>query len=204
MYLPIFSTAFLEYNDYNIFTVDWSELAAVPWYNTAAKNTKHVSKHLARFIDHLTTSTDARTEDFHLIGFSLGAHVVGLTNNELKYGKVKHITGKRQRIRVAHRNGTGTTRVYESWNVKFSNFLKKCPSIKKKKKCLFQGLDPAEVLFSSSGPDERLDHSQAKLVDVVHTSGGFLGFKERIGHRDFYPNGGAWPQPGCKIDYAGR
>lgn len=66
----------------------------------------------------------------------------------------------------------------------------------------FSGLDPAEVLFSSSGPEERLDYSQAKLVDVVHTSGGFLGFKKRLGHRDFYPNGGAWPQPGCKIDYA--
>lgn len=84
----------MNYNDYNIFTVDWSELAAVPWYNSAAKNTKHVSKHLASFIDHLTSSTDARTDDFHLIGFSLGAHVVGLTNNELKSGKVKHITGK--------------------------------------------------------------------------------------------------------------
>jgi hypothetical protein len=68
----------------------------------------------------------------------------------------------------------------------------------------FLGLDPAGVLFSSSGPEERLDSSQAKLVDVVHTSGGFLGFKKRIGHRDFYPNGGAWPQPGCKIDYAGN
>lgn len=89
LYIP----AFLNYNDYNIFTVDWSELASVPWYNTAAKNTKHVSKHLAFFIDHLTSSTDARTDDFHLIGFSLGAHVVGLTNNELKSGKIKHITG---------------------------------------------------------------------------------------------------------------
>jgi len=57
-------------------------------------------------------------------------------------------------------------------------------------------------LFSSSGPDERLDYSQAKLVDVVHTSGGFLGFNKRLGHRDFYPNGGGWPQPGCTIDYA--
>lgn len=85
--------AFLNYNDYNVFTVDWSELAAVPWYNSAAKNTKQVSKHLASFIDHLSSSTDARAEDFHLIGFSLGAHVVGLTNNELKSGKVKHITG---------------------------------------------------------------------------------------------------------------
>lgn len=90
----IMFAAFLNYNDYNIFTVDWSKLAAVPWYNSAAKNTKHVSKHLAAFIDHLSTSTDARAEDFHLIGFSLGAHVVGLTNNELKTGKVKHITGK--------------------------------------------------------------------------------------------------------------
>lgn len=58
------------------------------------------------------------------------------------------------------------------------------------------------MLFSSLGPDERIDGSQAKLVEIVHTSGGFLGFKERLGHRDFYPNGGDWPQPGCKIDYS--
>ncbi|XP_050420598.1 lipase member H-like [Adelges cooleyi] len=153
---PLLRDAFLGYNDYNVFTVDWSELAAVPWYNSAAKNTKHVSKHLALFIDHMTSSTGARAEDFHLVGFSLGAHVVSLTNNEMKYGKVKHITG----------------------------------------------LDPAEVLFSNSGPDERLDYSHAKLVEVVHTSGGFLGFKKNLGHRDFYPNGGDWPQPGCVIDYA--
>lgn len=69
-------------------------MAAIPWYATAARNTKHVSKHLASFIEHLTSSTDARAEDFHLIGFSLGAHIVGLTNNEMKTEKVHHITGK--------------------------------------------------------------------------------------------------------------
>ncbi|XP_050546295.1 lipase member H-like [Daktulosphaira vitifoliae] len=153
---PLLRDAFLNYNDYNIFTVDWSQLAAIPWYNSAVKNTKNVSKHLALFIEHMSTSTGAHVEDFHLIGFSLGAHVVGLTNTNIKSGSVKHITG----------------------------------------------LDPAEVLFSNAGPDQRLDYSQAKLVEVVHTSGGFLGFKKRLGHRDFYPNGGNWPQPGCVIDYA--
>jgi hypothetical protein len=48
-----------------------------------------------------------------------------------------------------------------------------------------------------------LDPSDARLVEVVHTSGGYLGFGEPLGHRDFFPNGGSWPQPGCILDYAG-
>lgn len=66
------------------------------------------------------------------------------------------------------------------------------------------GLDPAQVLFSSAPEDYRLDDSDARLVEVVHTSGGYLAFMEPIGHRDFFPNGGSWPQPGCVLDFVGK
>ncbi|KAJ1523793.1 hypothetical protein ONE63_001624 [Megalurothrips usitatus] len=63
------------------------------------------------------------------------------------------------------------------------------------------GLDPARVLFEGLGPTQRLDKADAAVVEVVHSSGGYLGFSESLGHRDFFPNGGEWPQPGCVFDF---
>jgi pancreatic triacylglycerol lipase len=65
-------------------------------------------------------------------------------------------------------------------------------------------LDPASVLYSGSPIDERLDSSDAEYVEVVHTSGGYLGYVDPIGRVDFFPNGGAWPQPGCFMDFVGN
>ncbi|XP_078514473.1 lipase member I [Lissotriton helveticus] len=58
------------------------------------------------------------------------------------------------------------------------------------------GLDPAGPLFSGKPPDERLDPSDALFVDVIHTDIDGLGYRENLGHIDFYPNGGT-DQPGC-------
>lgn len=63
------------------------------------------------------------------------------------------------------------------------------------------GLDPAEPLFGHTQPIVRLDRTDARYVDIIHsdampfTSGG-LGMTEVIGHVDFFPNGG-FNQPGC-------
>lgn len=85
--------AYLTKGDYNVFLVDWSQLAATPWYYTAASNTEPVAKHTATMLDHLSRSTGADLQDFHLIGFSLGAHVVGLTGKKVKTGRIRKITG---------------------------------------------------------------------------------------------------------------
>lgn len=47
----------------------------------------------------------------------------------------------------------------------------------------------------------RLDKSAARYVDVIHTDAsqfirGGLGMIEKIGHVDYFPNGGT-AQPGC-------
>jgi len=63
------------------------------------------------------------------------------------------------------------------------------------------GLDPAEPFFDIAGPKERIDKSDAKFVDIVHTNSGMLwngclSIKKSIGHVDIYPAGGSH-QPGC-------
>ena len=66
------------------------------------------------------------------------------------------------------------------------------------------GLDPARPLFEFTDKKVKLDPSDAKFVDIIHTSGSVnqngLGLLEPSGHVDFYPNGG-FDQPGCtKLD----
>jgi len=65
------------------------------------------------------------------------------------------------------------------------------------------GLDPAGPYFENTDPAVRLDPTDATYVDVVHTDTRTVildgvGAAMRMGHVDFYPNGGYY-QPGCKI-----
>ncbi|KAJ8875391.1 hypothetical protein PR048_023286, partial [Dryococelus australis] len=55
-------------------------------------------------------------------------------------------------------------------------------------------------MYGDTPLEDRLDPGDAQQVEVVHTSGGYLGFDSPLGHRDFFPNGGYWPQPGCILD----
>ncbi|XP_012286201.1 pancreatic triacylglycerol lipase-like [Orussus abietinus] len=60
------------------------------------------------------------------------------------------------------------------------------------------GLDPASPGFHVlASENRRLDPSDAKFVDIIHTCGAILGFLQPLGHVDFYPNGGVAVQPGC-------
>ncbi|CAH0407810.1 unnamed protein product [Chilo suppressalis] len=69
------------------------------------------------------------------------------------------------------------------------------------------GLDPAAPYFSKTVTMVRLDRSDAKYVDIIHTNAmplymSGLGISEPIGHVDFYPNGGSI-QPGCGANAGG-
>ncbi|XP_021709531.1 phospholipase A1-like [Aedes aegypti] len=63
-------------------------------------------------------------------------------------------------------------------------------------------LDPAYPLVSFWDQNSRVFRDDAQYVEVIHTSGGYLGFLEPIGTADFYPNGGV-VQPGCGFNFAG-
>ncbi|XP_070507866.1 pancreatic lipase-related protein 2-like [Chironomus tepperi] len=63
------------------------------------------------------------------------------------------------------------------------------------------GMDPAGPYFSGTEQMVRLDFSDAKYVDIIHSDASLLvergfGIRQSIGHVDFYPNGGD-NQPKC-------
>lgn len=70
-------------------------------------------------------------------------------------------------------------------------------NVKSGKVAAIVGLDPALPLFQLNHREHRLHYTDAKYVQIIHTSGGFLGVKNPIGHADFYPNFGC-VQPACK------
>lgn len=62
------------------------------------------------------------------------------------------------------------------------------------------GLDPAGPLFTHpivTPSSQRLDPSDAKFVQTIYTTRNMLGGSIDMGHQNFYPNGGAVPQPSC-------
>ena len=62
-------------------------------YVVAVMNVKNVASAVSRFTDWLVKE-GANLEDFHCIGHSLGAHVLGITGRKLNAGIVPYITGK--------------------------------------------------------------------------------------------------------------
>lgn len=79
---------------FNIITVDWSHIAENIVYPAPAIKTEAVGRAFADFLDRLIDYTGLKPVDIHLIGHSLGAHVVGAAGAHLKSGKVGRITGK--------------------------------------------------------------------------------------------------------------
>jgi hypothetical protein len=66
---------------------------------------------------------------------------------------------------------------------------------------IYIAMDPASPNFESQNATVRVDKTDAKFVDVIHTNGdsiftGSVGMFTAVGHVDFYPNGGK-QQPGC-------
>ncbi|KAL7305252.1 hypothetical protein TKK_0002390 [Trichogramma kaykai] len=85
--------AYLFRNDYNIILVDWSKLAAMPWYVKAVQNTRLVGSHIAQMLRWLESQGAFSLRRVHLIGFSLGAEVAGFMGKSLFPQRIGRITG---------------------------------------------------------------------------------------------------------------
>ena len=83
--------AYLDKEDCNVITVDWEILALFPLYVRAVTYTNIVGEHTGDFINFLVDQ-GAKLEDFHVIGFSLGAHVAGKAGATVN-GLLPRITG---------------------------------------------------------------------------------------------------------------
>ncbi|CAG9575731.1 unnamed protein product [Danaus chrysippus] len=87
--------AYLATRDVNVIIVDWKQPASYINYMTSALLTDSVAEEISDFVLALSKKFKLHGTDIHLIGHSLGAHVVGLTGIKLKYKKyiVDRVTG---------------------------------------------------------------------------------------------------------------
>jgi len=83
--------ALLERQDCNFISVDWQKLAAGPNYHRAVGNVRPVGVATADLINFLNKFGTAQ-EKFHVIGFSLGAHVAGKAASSVDF-PITRVTG---------------------------------------------------------------------------------------------------------------
>ncbi|XP_076162336.1 phospholipase A1 isoform X2 [Ptiloglossa arizonensis] len=162
--------SFLQWNDVNCITVDWSNGGNTWNYYKAAVNTRVVGYQIARFLEHIenatstqSTSTGNSRGPLHLVGHSLGAHICGFTAKELK---------KRQ----------------SKWNVE------RITGLDPAQPC-FKNADSSVKLHKTDASFVDIIHTNGKLLSEIG-----LGLPEPIGHVDFYPNGGKSQPGCIKMD----
>ncbi|XP_063992007.1 pancreatic lipase-related protein 2-like [Diachasmimorpha longicaudata] len=78
--------AYLGYEDVNFIMVEWYKLSNIYRYIDAAKNTVTVANQVRDLAKEIVAAYPAKTKwgEIHLIGFSLGSHVVGMIGNHFK------------------------------------------------------------------------------------------------------------------------
>lgn len=77
----------------NVLVLDWSGLAKDESYTSAPAKVPYVGQKLSEFLNWLLNITSGRWEKIHLIGYDLGAHVVGHAGR-MTGGNIGRITGK--------------------------------------------------------------------------------------------------------------
>ncbi|XP_072865690.1 lipase member I isoform X2 [Chlorocebus sabaeus] len=191
-WLQNFVSILLNEEDMNVIVVDWNRGATTFIYDRAVKNTRKVAVSLSGHIKNLLKH-GASLDNFHFIGMSLGAHISGFVGKIFK-GQLGRITET-----VFHRVGQTGLELLTSRNLPTSAFQNAwITGVSHCAQPLYLkfSLDPAGPKFSRKPPYRRLDYTDAKFVDVIHSNSNGLGIREPLGHIDFYPNGGR-KQPGC-------
>ncbi|CAL8131408.1 unnamed protein product [Orchesella dallaii] len=76
----------------NVVFINWSKLAAAPWYETAANNVEPVGLYTARLLNFLIQRGLTSVNLIHFIGHSLGSHVANYAGMGLSGGKIGRIS----------------------------------------------------------------------------------------------------------------
>lgn len=84
--------AYLEVEDVNVIQVDWSKYAKTDYF-TAAYRVPQIGNTLAEFIKEMVEELNLNANDVDLLGFSLGAHIVGIAGYYTT-PKVPQVIGK--------------------------------------------------------------------------------------------------------------
>ena len=142
--------------DCNVISVDWEPLARAPFYVKAARNAMPAGARVAELLKSIIQTTGASLEDFHGIGSSLGGQLMGGLGHAME-GKMKRITAL---------DPAGDSNLKKHCKLhRFCSFL------------VFTG-----PMFHTVLPEERLDPTDAELVDVIHTAGRWIGMDGVVGN----------------------
>ena len=95
----IFREKYMVTREYNVISIDWhdaySDLQRIN-YPKVALGTSLIGEHLAILVEALVNYVKVDFSKIHLVGHSLGAHIMGFLGKQLQangYGKVGRITG---------------------------------------------------------------------------------------------------------------
>ncbi|XP_069356725.1 pancreatic triacylglycerol lipase-like [Maniola hyperantus] len=83
--------ALLDSGNFNVIIMDWRQLASAE-YSSVVAGVPAVGRGLGQFLNFIGSVTGITLASVHLVGFSLGAHVVGNAGKQLN-GRVGRITG---------------------------------------------------------------------------------------------------------------
>ncbi|VVC95499.1 unnamed protein product [Leptidea sinapis] len=88
---PQIRDALLHVGDFNVIVVDWRR-AAMGTYTTSVWSVPGIGQHLGWFLQFLFNNFGGNWNNLHLIGFSLGAHVIGNAGRTIG-GRAGRLTG---------------------------------------------------------------------------------------------------------------
>lgn len=78
--------------EYNVICVDWKQYSTDLSYAVARARAKHIARDIAKVLTRITYDLTIGVETMHLIGHSMGAHIVGFVGKNL-VDKIPRITG---------------------------------------------------------------------------------------------------------------
>jgi len=178
-----FVGAWMEHSsrDYAVVLLDWSNLAwfaqISSWddffYDLAARNSIDVGEFTGLCLAELGNSYGLQGEKVHLVGHSLGAHLVGKAGRtfataESSHGLVDRITG------------------LDPAGPRFVDgpVLPAIPELNK------------DLISPESAKFVDIIHTNGAVLPVAVSLEPRMGALQQLGHMDFYPDGGS-VQPGC-------
>ncbi|XP_054729783.1 pancreatic triacylglycerol lipase-like [Anastrepha obliqua] len=119
--------AYTKHRNVNVFAVNWREQADSIYYLKPARYAIHVGRALSRLIDLLVEEHYADPQRIHLIGHSLGAHIMGYAGSYARH-RVGRITGL-DPARPAFEDCIGPENHLDATDAEFVDVIHSCAGV---------------------------------------------------------------------------